>query len=182
MQIIETEINDLIIIEPRVFGDERGYFFESYNKVNLANLGYDYNFIQDNEALSAKNIFRGYHYQIYPFAQTKLVRVVKGSVLDIVIDIRPDSNTYGQKFEIILSEQNKKELLVPEGFAHGYLSLEDNTIFAYKVDAPYSKEHEYGISFNDPSIKVNWPIDPKLFICSEKDTNQPFLGKHKKFE
>ena len=181
-QILETGIDGLLVIEPRVFGDERGYFFESFKKENFEQLGLDFDFIQDNEALSSKNIFRGFHYQLPPFAQTKLVRVITGSVLDVVIDIRPESLSYGKHFEIILSAENKRQLLVPKGFAHAYLSLEDNTIFSYKVDNYYSKENERGISMHEIPCDINWPISPNQFITSEKDKLQPKFGDHSRYE
>lgn len=182
MKIVETGLEGLLVLEPTVYGDDRGYFFESYNASTLSKKGININFIQDNEALSAKNIWRGFHYQLPPFAQSKLVRVIRGSVLDIVIDIRPQSKTYGKVFSIELSAKNKLQLLVPQGFAHGYLSLEDDTIFAYKVDQYYSREHENGISYLDSSLDIKWPIDPKHFITSKKDKVTPFLGSHVSYE
>ena len=182
MKIIETGIEDLLILEPKVFGDDRGYFFESYNQSILEELGIKIDFIQDNEALSAKNIWRGFHYQLPPFAQSKLVRVMRGSVLDIVIDIRPASKTYGQVYAKELSASNKLQLLVPQGFAHGYLSLEDNTIFSYKVDQYYSKDHEKGISYLDPALGIDWPEDPYLFTTSAKDKIMPPFGSHVSYE
>ncbi len=182
MRIIETGLDNLFIIEPNIFGDDRGYFFESYNKKLLQNKGIQTEFIQDNEALSAKNIFRGFHYQLPPFAQAKLVRVICGSVLDIVIDIRPLSSTYKKVFQLVLSGQNKKQLYVPEGFAHGYLSLEDNTVFSYKVNQNYNQESERGISYLDPSLSIDWPSEIANFITSEKDKNNPVLGKHTPYE
>ena len=181
-QISETGIEGLIIIEPRVFGDERGYFFESFKREAFEHLGLGFDFVQDNEALSSKNIFRGFHYQLPPFAQTKLVRVITGSVLDVVIDIRPDSESYGRHFTILLSGENKKQLLVPKGFAHAYLSLEDNTIFSYKVDNYYSKDNERGISVNQIPCEIDWPIAPDQFITSEKDKLLPKFGDHSQYE
>lgn len=182
MEIIETEIEGLLIVQPTVHGDHRGYFFESYNKQKLSHLGFNVNFIQDNEAMSGKNVFRGFHYQLPPFGQAKLVRVIKGRVLDIVIDIRPNSRTFGQSFNILLSEENKTQFFVPEGFAHGYISLEDNTIFSYKVSNVYNKESEGGINFMDPSLKIDWPLSMDELITSEKDRHLPFLGAHKTYQ
>jgi len=182
MKIIETEIEDLLILEPTIYGDDRGYFFESYNAARLKELGINIDFIQDNEAKSTKNIWRGFHYQLPPFAQTKLVRVIQGSVLDIVIDIRPSSKTYGQVYAVELSAINKLQLLVPQGLAHGYLSLEDDTIFAYKVDQFYSRDHERGISFQDPELKIEWPLDIHSFITSEKDKVMPNFESHTPYE
>ena len=182
MKIIDTGIEDLLILEPTVFGDDRGYFFESYNASKLAELGIDINFIQDNEALSAKNIWRGFHYQLPPFSQTKLVRVIRGRVLDVVIDIRPNSQTYGKIFSVELTASNKLQLLVPQGFAHGYLSLEDDTIFAYKVDQYYSKDYEKGISYLDLNLDIQWPVNIHSFITSEKDKVMPHFGSHVPYE
>ena len=182
MNIIETGIEGLLILEPKVFGDQRGYFFESYNSRLLSEHGIDIHFIQDNEACSAKHIFRGFHYQLPPFAQTKLVRVIRGKVLDIVIDIRPESKTYGKVYSIELSAENKRQFLVPQGFAHGYLSLEDDTIFSYKVDQFYSREHENGISYLDTSLGIEWPIPPTAFKTSDKDKVLPPFGSHVTYE
>lgn len=182
MIIKETGIAGLKILEPKVHGDERGYFFECYNKEVLKSADINIEFIQDNEALSSKSIFRGFHYQIPPFAQTKLVRVIKGSVLDMVIDIRPTSKTYGKTYQIILSEKNKLQFLVPQGFAHGYISLEDNTIFSYKVDQYYNRASENGISHLDDKLDFEWPIDPTLLITSDKDKMNPKFGEHVEFK
>lgn len=182
MEIITTAIEDLLIIQPKVYGDERGYFFESYNQKSLRDQEINLQFIQDNEALSGKFTFRGFHYQLPPYGQAKLVRVIRGSVLDLVIDIRPRSTTYGEIFSLVLSAQNKTQLLVPEGFAHGYLSLEENTIFSYKVNQYYHKQSEAGISFLDPALEIVWPADPTTFIISEKDKYLPKFGNHRSYE
>lgn len=182
MKIIETGLEGLLVLEPKVIGDERGYFFESYNKNTLNELGLLFDFIQDNEAKSAKKIFRGFHYQLPPFAQTKLVRVIAGAVIDMVIDIRPHSRTYGKTFQIELSSSNKLQFLVPKGFAHGYLSLEDDTVFAYKVDQFYNRLHEKGISYQDENLNFEWPFDSKELITSEKDTLNPRFGEHVPYE
>jgi dTDP-4-dehydrorhamnose 3,5-epimerase len=182
MKVVETGIEGLLVLEPKIHGDQRGYFFESFNEATLKNIGIDMDFIQDNEALSSKYTFRGFHYQLPPFAQTKLVRVISGSVMDIVIDIRPSSKTYGKVYSVILSGENKRQLLVPQGFAHGYLCLEDNTIFAYKVDQYYSREHENGISYMDEKLKIDWPFDLNDFITSAKDKVMPPLGSHVTYE
>ncbi|WP_235296917.1 dTDP-4-dehydrorhamnose 3,5-epimerase [Portibacter marinus] len=182
MEIIETGIAGLKVLKPIIHGDHRGYFFESYNKSLLEESELQIDFIQDNEAMSHQKIFRGFHYQLPPFGQTKLVRVVHGAVFDVVIDIRPGSSTYGETYAIELSSENKLQLLVPKGFAHGYLCLEDHTIFSYKVDAPYHFESEKGISYLDPSLNIEWPQPPSKFIVSQKDKVAPPLGSHVAYE
>ncbi len=182
MEISETGFEGLLIIEPKVFGDERGYFFESYNKEGWTKLGLNFEFVQDNEAKSTKNVFRGFHYQIPPFAQSKLVRVIQGSVIDMVVDIRPGSETYGKCYQIELSAQNKRQFLVPRGFAHGYISLEEDTIFSYKVDNYYSRDHEFGISHLDDQLAFEWPLNKKDLLISEKDKRNPNLGEHRAYE
>lgn len=160
-------IEGLLVIKPKVFEDSRGYFFESYNEKLLQAAGLHTNFVQDNQSLSQKNVLRGMHYQAPPFAQGKLVRVIKGGVLDVVVDIRKKSPTYGKHFSIELNERNKTMLWVPEGFAHGFLTLEDNTIFHYKCNNYYDKASESCIMWNDPGLGINWgAIDP---VLSEKD-------------
>jgi len=167
MQIKETPIPDLLIIQPKVFEDERGHFFESYNKTIFNHLGIDVNFVQDNQSLSQTGVLRGLHFQNPPFAQGKLVRVIKGSVLDVVVDIRKNSPTYGNHFDIVLSEKNKTMLWIPEGFAHGFSTLENDTIFSYKCTNYYNKIAEDCILWNDTDIAINWKIDSP--ILSEKD-------------
>ena len=157
MKITECELSGLLILEPRVFEDERGYFLESFNqqKFNEA-CGEEIRFVQDNESLSSKNVIRGLHFQAPPFGQGKLVRVIKGSVLDVAVDIRKNSPTYGQHFELVLSSENKKQFWIPPGFAHGFETLEDNTIFAYKCTDFYHPESEMTISWDDSDLKINW--------------------------
>lgn len=168
MKIEKTNIKDLIIIEPTIFGDDRGYFFESFNDKKWQELtGSASNFVQDNESMSKKDVLRGLHFQNAPFSQGKLIRVIKGSVLDVAVDLRKDSLTYGEHFKLILSEKNKKQLYVPPGFAHGFLTLEDDTIFSYKCTQYYNKESESGLKWNDPDLKIDWGI--KEPILSEKD-------------
>jgi len=181
MNIIKTKLSDLLVIEPKVWGDDRGYFFESYSKSLLAKEGLEFEWIQDNEAYSEKGVLRGLHYQKDPMAQTKLVRVAKGEVLDVVVDIRPKSPTYGESFSIILSGTNKKQLLVPKGFAHGYVVLSDRALFLYKVDNPYSKEHEAGIKFDDPALGIDWILSKETLKLSEKDKVQPLFENHEPF-
>jgi len=169
MKIEKTEIDDLLVISPRVFGDKRGYFMESFNKKILSDFIGNYEFIQDNQSLSQKGVIRGLHFQNPPFEQGKLVRVIKGSVNDIVVDIRKNSSTYGKVFKIKLSESNFKMLWIPPGFAHGFETLEDETIFSYKVTNDYNKESEGSILWNDKILNIEWETkDP---IVSEKDTN-----------
>jgi len=167
MKIAPTGIPDLLIVQPNVFEDSRGHFFESYNKELCIANGITADFLQDNQSLSQKNVLRGLHFQNPPFAQGKLVRVINGSVLDVAVDIRKSSPTYGKSFEIILSEQNKTMLWIPPGFAHGFLTLEDNTIFFYKCTNYYNKMSEDCILWNDTDLAINWNTkNPQL---SEKD-------------
>ena len=163
----KTFIEGLLVIKPRVFEDARGYFFESYNEKLLEIAGLHAKFVQDNQSLSQKNVLRGMHFQAPPFAQGKLVRVIKGSALDAVVDIRKGSPTYGKSFAIELNEQNKTMLWVPEGFAHGFCTLQDNTIFYYKCTNYYNKDSEGSIAWNDKDININWGISNP--ILSEKD-------------
>ena len=181
MTIIETHIQDLLVIEPRVFIDDRGYFFESYNSKTWPDGITTREFVQDNEAYSSYGVVRGLHYQIPPYAQAKLVRVVLGSVLDVVVDIRPGSPTYGQSHCEILSADNKKQMYVPRGFAHGYAVLSETAIFSYKCDNFYSKEHEGGILYNDESLAIDWMVPVERMELSEKDRNQPRFGRHREF-
>ena len=166
MKIEKTFIKDLLIIIPNVFTDDRGYFSESYSKRNLENLVND-EFVQDNESLSHKGVLRGLHFQAPPFAQSKLVRVITGRVLDVVVDLRKGSQTYGQHFKQVLSSKNKTQLYVPKGFAHGFSVLEDNTIFSYKCSDYYNKASEKAILWNDSTLNIDWQI--KMPIISEKD-------------
>ncbi len=171
MKIIETGIRDLVEIEPTVFGDHRGYFFESYNQATFHEAGIKAQFVQDNQSLSSRGVLRGLHFQNPPYAQGKLVRVITGAVLDIALDIRKGSPTYGQHHKVLLSSENKKMFWLPPGFAHGFLTLEDNTIFSYKCTNLYNKESEGAVLWNDPDLKIDWEIeDPKL---SEKDLKAP---------
>ncbi|MFN4235498.1 MAG: dTDP-4-dehydrorhamnose 3,5-epimerase [Bacteroidia bacterium] len=168
MQVIPTDFEDLYIIQPKCFEDDRGYFFESYNENEFKKNGLNLKFVQDNQSLSHKNVLRGMHFQHPPFAQGKLVRVIKGAVFDVVIDLRKKSPTFGKYFSIELNEHNKTMLYVPEGFAHGFLTLEDNTIFFYKCTNFYNKAAEDCIIWNDPAININWGISNPL--VSEKDS------------
>lgn len=180
MPFHQTDIDGLIVFAPKVWGDDRGYFFESYNEKIFAQAGIDAQFIQDNQARSTKGVLRGLHYQIGDFAQAKLVRVLEGEVLDVVVDIRTDSPTYGQSFSILLSSQNKKQLFVPRGFAHGYVVLSETAEFFYKVDNWYAKESEGGIRWDDPQLKIDWQMDHTEIQLSEKDKILPIFGSHRK--
>jgi dTDP-4-dehydrorhamnose 3,5-epimerase len=174
MQIRPTPLEGCFIIQPKIFEDERGCFYESFNKQQFENLtGQRINFVQDNESLSSKGVLRGLHFQKGEFAQAKLVRVVKGAVQDVVVDVRPGSKTYGQFFSIELSEENKTQLFIPRGLAHGFLALEDTTVFSYKCDNFYNKEAELGIVFNDKDLKITWNSLDNDFIVSEKDQKLP---------
>jgi dTDP-4-dehydrorhamnose 3,5-epimerase len=182
MKVLETKIPGVILLEPKVFGDYRGFFVESYNKQTFDNLNLKYNFIQDNHSLSAQpGTLRGLHYQLGPKAQTKLVRVTQGSIYDVVVDMRKNSPTYGKWEGFILSSENKRQLLVPKGFAHGFCTIASNTEVQYKVDEYYSPDHDRGVIWNDPHLKINWPtFNP---ILSEKDTKHPvFLEADNNFE
>ena len=170
MQILKTKIPDLLVIKPDVFEDERGYFFETFNKEKFVG-NIENEFVQDNESSSQKGVLRGLHFQNPPYAQGKLVRVIKGAVLDVVVDIRKKSSTYGQWNSIVLSEKNKTMFWVPPGFAHGFLTLENNTIFSYKCTQFYNKESEGSILWNDPILNIDWEIDEP--ILSEKDKIAP---------
>lgn len=174
MKFIRTEIPEVVIIAPTIHGDERGYFIESYNKDKLSDfLGYTIPFLQDNESKSNSGVIRGLHYQLPPFCQTKLVRVVKGTVLDVAVDVRKGSPTFGKHISVELSSDNKKQLLVPRGFAHGFSVLSDEAIVVYKVDGVYSKEHNVGIAFNDKDLNIDWRLPKDKMILSEADLNQP---------
>ncbi len=170
MNIIETPIKDLLVIEPKVWKDTRGYFYESYNAKAFEAAGIHAVFIQDNQSFSQKGTLRGLHAQAPPFAQGKLVRVIQGSVLDVAVDIRKDSATYGQHFTIELSGENHKQLWMPPGFLHGFLTLENNTIFTYKVTNYYDRHSEIGVMWNDPALNVNWGnIERSEIFLSDKD-------------
>ena len=177
MNFIRTEIPDVVICEPTVHGDERGYFVETFREDKLQEfLGYKINFCQDNESKSSRGVLRGLHYQLHPAAQTKLVRVIQGRVLDVAVDIRKGSATFGQHVAVELSSENKKQLLVPRGFAHGFVVLEDDTVFAYKVDNYYSPENDRGILFSDEALAIDWIVPHDELNLSAKDKVQPKLA------
>jgi dTDP-4-dehydrorhamnose 3,5-epimerase len=177
MRVNDTHINGVLVFTPTIFQDSRGYFFETYKDEFFKKLKIPYTFVQDNESMSHKGTVRGLHFQAPPFAQAKLVRVIKGKVLDVAVDIRKDSPTYGKHISVILSEQNKKQMLVPEGFAHGFAVLEDQTIFSYKCSAPYNKESEVGLLWNDFDLGIDWQVDePNI---SKKDLILPKFSEFK---
>ena len=177
MEVQKTPIEGLLVIQPRVFADDRGYFFESYNKQVMAGLGITEEFVQDNQSKSQKGVLRGLHFQNPPFAQGKLVRVIQGAVLDVAVDIRQDSPTYGQHYKIELTGENKTMFWLPAGFAHGFLTLEDETVFSYKCTGLYNKDSEGSLRWNDPDLAIDWGIDePSL---SEKDAAAPFFKDFK---
>ena len=176
MKFSKANIEDLVIIEPQVYKDARGYFSETFRQDTLEEfLGFKINFCQENESKSVKGVLRGLHYQIAPFAQSKLVRVIKGSVLDIAVDIRKESPTFGQHMAIELNDQNKKQLFIPKGFAHGFVVLSDEVIFSYKVDNYYNPEAERGILFNDEALNIDWFLKEEQLILSDKDKVLPTI-------
>lgn len=180
MKVTKNKIEGLLIIEPDIFNDDRGYFFESFNKQKYAEIGITNKFVQDNQSISHKNVIRGLHYQIPPYAQDKLVRVVNGKALDVAVDIREGSPTYGEYFSIELSGENNLQIWIPKGFAHGFASLEDNTILQYKCTNFYSPEHERGIVYNDKVLDIKWDIDSP--VISNKDLELNNFENIKKFK
>ena len=173
MIIEKTFIEDLVVVIPSVFEDSRGYFFEAYNKAQFHQNGINYQFIQDNQSFSKRGVIRGLHLQINPFAQAKLVRVLQGAILDVAVDVRKNSATYGKCFSVVLSAENKKQLMVPHGFAHGFSVLSETASVLYKVDQLYNKESERGIRYNDPVLAIDWQVNPDEVIVSEKDLILP---------
>lgn len=174
MRIEETSLKDCYLITPKVFTDDRGSFFESFNKQQFLKLtGLSIEFVQDNQSVSQKGVLRGLHFQTGDYGQAKLVRVITGSVLDVAVDVRPKSKTFGQHFSMVLSAQNNKQLYIPRGFAHGFLVLEDHTIFSYKCDNYYNKASESGIIFNDQTLRIDWKFAESELIISEKDKELP---------
>jgi len=178
MNFKRTSIEDIIIIEPKVHGDDRGYFVETFREDKLKEfIGYKIDFCQDNESKSSYGVLRGLHYQLPPFAQTKLVRVVHGRILDIAVDIRKGSPTFGQYLSIELSDENKLQLLIPRGFAHGFVVLSDEVVFSYKVDNYYSVQSDRGIAYDDKDINIDWQIEADKLQLSHKDTIQPSFSE-----
>ena len=182
MEYIKTEIEGVFIIEPKVFNDTRGYFMEAWKQAEFNEHVGKVDFIQDNESKSSFGVLRGLHYQKGETSQAKLVRVIKGKVLDVAVDIRKSSLTFGKHVMVELSEDNKRQFFIPRGFAHGFLVLSEEAIFTYKVDNPYSPSTEAGIRWNDPDLGLEWPIDPTKVQTSEKDLKQPFLKDAEVFD
>jgi dTDP-4-dehydrorhamnose 3,5-epimerase len=169
MTIDQTPLKDLLLVKPDVHADARGYFFESYSDRTFGEAGLHFKWVQDNESLSQRGVLRGLHYQVEPMAQAKLVRVIAGEAYDVAVDIRKTSPTFGRWFGAVLSEANKLQMLIPRGFAHGFVVLRDNTVFSYKCDNFYSKEHERGIIWNDPDLAIDWTLGASDVQLSEKD-------------
>ena len=180
MPFIDTPIEGLKVFLPNVFEDERGYFFEAFNQNIFEQGGIIANFVQDNQARSTFGVLRGLHYQVEPYAQAKLVRVLQGEVLDIAVDIREGSPTYGESYSLVLSAENKRQLFIPRGFAHGYVVLSETAEFFYKCDNFYSKAHEGGVRFDDPTLNIDWKIAADQAILSPKDEILPTFGNHRK--
>ena len=175
MNVLTTEIDGLLIIEPQYFSDTRGFFMETYNRERYAQAGIEESFIQDNVSLSKKGTLRGLHYQAPPFAQGKLVQVLKGAVLDIAVDIRFGSETFGKHVAVELSAENKKQFWIPAGFAHGFVALQDDTLFSYKCTNVYAPEYDRGVLWNDTQIGIAWPLPAESLLISDKDAKQPLL-------
>lgn len=183
MNIIKTEIDGVVIFEPKIFGDDRGYFTVTFQQDKFEEaIGEKVNFIQDNESKSSFGVLRGLHYQLPPFAQSKLVRVVKGSVIDVAVDIRKGSPTFGKYVAVELSDENKRQLFVPRGFAHGFVVISDTAVFSYKVDNYYAPEYDRGIAYNDPVLDISWGIDFNELLLSEKDKIQPLVAEADLFD
>lgn len=181
MSWTKTNFEGVWIFEPKIWNDQRGYFIESFNADGLPDELKSIQFVQDNEAKSTRGVLRGLHYQLPPFAQSKLVRCVIGEVLDVIVDVRPNSATYGKHLSVILNEINKKQLFVPHGFAHGYAVLSDTAIFAYKCDQYYAPQQEGGLKYDDASLGINWILPLSEMVVSDKDQKLPNFGDHKIF-
>lgn len=177
MKLIETGVKGLVLLEPKVFGDSRGYFMESFNAKTLKSLGLDAEFIQDNQSSSKHGVVRGLHYQNAPYAQTKLVRVLSGTILDVVVDLRREEPTFGEHYAIEISAENKRQIYVPKGFAHGFSVLSDAAEILYKCDNYYHPEAEGGVLYNDPALKIDWGVKQELISLSEKDKKNPVLAE-----
>ena len=182
MEYIKTEIDGVYIIEPKVFNDARGYFMEAWKQAEFNDHIGKVDFIQDNESKSSYGVLRGLHYQKGDLSQAKLVRVIKGKVLDVAVDIRKSSPTFGKHVMVELSEENKRQFFIPRGFAHGFLVLSEEAVFTYKVDNPYAPQAETGIRWNDPDLAIEWPIDSSEVQTSEKDLKQPFFKEAEVFD
>ena len=179
MKFVNTPIEGLVIIEPTLFGDDRGYFLESYNKKEFEKAIGEISFVQDNESKSSKGVLRGLHFQKPPYAQAKLVRCIEGKVLDVAVDIREGSETFGQHVTIELTGENKKQVFIPRGFAHGFLVLSESAIFAYKVDNSYAPTHDAGIRWDDSLLNIQWGVSESEVLVSEKDAKLPFFSEFK---
>ena len=179
MTVTETAIKNLFIIEPKVFEDPRGYFFESFNFAKLQSEGISYNFVQDNQSKSSYGVLRGLHYQLEPKAQTKLVRVLQGTIFDVAVDVRKGSPTYGKWFGLELSENNRKQLLIPKGFAHGFSVLSETAVVLYKCDELYAPEYDAGILYSDPALNIDWKVPADKVKLSEKDAKLPLFENAK---
>jgi len=175
MQLLPTDFEGLFVLEPKVFRDPRGYFLELYNHRTMVELGLNYTFVQDNESLSSYGTLRGLHFQKGEFAQAKLVRAIEGEVLDVAVDLRPGSKTYGKHFSAILSGENKRMMIIPRGFAHGFAVLSSTALFAYKCDNFYSATHECGLHYADPELGIDWRLPSDKILLSEKDQRNPRL-------
>ena len=176
MKIIKTPIEGLLVLEPKVFEDTRGYFLESFHQQRYHEAGITTDFVQDNESKSTRGVIRGLHYQLNPFAQAKLVRVIEGCVFDVAVDLRQESATFGKWFGVELSGNNKKQLFIPSGFAHGFSVLSETAVFSYKCDNYYSPQHERGILYNDPNLNIDWRIPEAEAVISEKDKKNDLFG------
>ena len=175
MKIVNTEIKDVLLIKPYVYNDSRGYFFESYNKKILSKYDFNFDFVQDNESKSSFGVLRGIHFQNHPFEQSKLVRVIKGKIQDVAIDLRPASPTYKKYISVILDDKNKEQLFIPKGFGHAFLTLSSEAIVSYKVDEYYNNDYDAGIKYDDSSIGINWKLSKNKIILSDKDKKLPVL-------
>ncbi|MCQ2379701.1 MAG: dTDP-4-dehydrorhamnose 3,5-epimerase [Victivallaceae bacterium] len=182
MNVVKTEIEGVIIVEPRVFGDRRGYFLETYNREKYAEIGIDCDFVQDNESFSTKGVVRGLHFQVPPHTQAKLVHVMQGTVIDVAVDIRLGSPTFGRHVAVELSGENKRQLLIPRGMAHGFAVISDTALFSYKCDNSYCVPSERCIRFDDPDIDIKWPVPVSEMTLSPKDLNGVFLKDAELFE
>lgn len=177
MPFLTCSLKGLVIVEPTIFEDSRGYFFEAYNQNLFQQNGVDCHFVQDNQSRSSYGVIRGLHYQLNPFAQSKLVRVLEGEILDVAVDMRKNSPNYGQHFSIVLSAENKKQLFIPPGFAHGFSVLSPIAIVLYKCDAFYNKQSEAGIRYDDPHLNIDWQVETGKEVISEKDIQLPFFSQ-----
>ena len=180
MELIETPLQDCVLLKPAIFNDPRGYFFESFNKNKFQQLtGLEVNFVQDNQSFSSYGVLRGLHFQKGEHAQAKLVRVLKGEVLDVAIDLRPESATFGKQFSVVLSEENKLQLFIPRGFAHGFAVISEHAEFFYKCDNYYNKESEGGLLFSDPELNIDWNIPESEILVSDKDLLNPTFNSYR---